>query len=182
MPALLGDGSREFWKQSEDNMEWKDIKEYEGKYQVNDLGEVKSLNYNHTRKEKTLKPISCGGYLAVCLSGKRHYVHRLVIENFIGYSNLQCNHKNGKKTDNRLSNLEYCSQSENSIHACKKGLLKNKLSLEDVIRIKQRLKSEKKWGLKTELAKLYRVSIPTIINIDKQIKWGWLKWKQDIQK
>lgn len=35
---------------------WKDIKGYEGLYQVSNLGQVKSLNYNHTKQEKILKP------------------------------------------------------------------------------------------------------------------------------
>lgn len=44
---------------------WKDIKGYEGLYQVSNLGQVKSLNYNHTKQEKILKPKiskTAGGY------------------------------------------------------------------------------------------------------------------------
>ena len=50
------------------NEVWKDIEGYEGKYQVSNLGNVKSLNYNHTGKEKLLKPINANGYLTVHLS------------------------------------------------------------------------------------------------------------------
>ena len=46
-------------------MIWKDIKGYEGRYQVSDTGLVKSLGNDRTRKEKMLKPRSCGYKLTV---------------------------------------------------------------------------------------------------------------------
>ena len=51
--------------------EWRDIKGYEGRYQVSSLGRVKSLNYNHTKKEKVLdfKPNKVG-YLRIELCKK----------------------------------------------------------------------------------------------------------------
>ena len=99
---------------------FKDIKGYEGLYQVSNLGNVKSLNYNGTGKERILK--SCvhkSGYLVVILykdgKAKIHYVHRLVAEAFIDNpDNLPCvNHKNEDKTDNRVENLEFCSYQYN---------------------------------------------------------------------
>ena len=70
------------------NEEWKDIKGYEGKYQVSNLGRIKSLNYNHTKKEKILdiKPRKDGYmYVGLFKNGKRKSfkVHRLVAEAFI---------------------------------------------------------------------------------------------------
>lgn len=70
------------------------------------------------------------GYLQVLLyeEGKPHpkKVHRLVAEAFI--PNLdnkpQVNHINGDKTDNRVKNLEWCTNSENQLHAYKNGLEK----------------------------------------------------------
>jgi len=48
---------------------WKDVYRYEGLYQVSNFGNVKSLNYNHTGKEKTLRPgIDGRGYCQVSLS------------------------------------------------------------------------------------------------------------------
>ena len=54
--------------------EWKDIPAYQGKYQVSNLGNVKSLNYNRTGKEKILKPVKgVDNYLHVylCKNGKQ---------------------------------------------------------------------------------------------------------------
>lgn len=97
---------------------WRDIKGYEGLYQISNCGRVKSLKYC---KEKILKSIkSSNGYLQVNLykDGKRKYflVHRLVATAFIynieNYS--QINHKDEIKSNNYVSNLEWCDYSYNN--------------------------------------------------------------------
>ena len=50
------------------------------------------------------------GYQLVGTRRGRRLVHRIVMEAFLGPSNLEVNHKNGLKTDNRLGNLEYCTK------------------------------------------------------------------------
>ena len=99
---------------------WKAIAGFEDLYEVSDLGRVKSLNYNHTGKEKILKPGKThGGYLMVNLCkdghGKTVKVHRLVAEAFIpNPNNLETvNHKDEVKTNNTVSNLEWMSRVDN---------------------------------------------------------------------
>lgn len=94
---------------------WKFIPGFDCKYMVSDYGRVLSLNYNRTGKIKILKQTIDNGYYRVTLRNKnKQYcpkVHRLVAEAFIDNpTNLPCvNHKNEfAKTDNRVSNLEWC--------------------------------------------------------------------------
>lgn len=96
---------------------WIDI---EGKYQVNGRGEVKSLNYNQTGKEKLLKPFyTKDGYLQVdlCLQKRKSVrVHRLVWEAFYGKipDGMEIDHIDTNRENNRLSNLRCVTSMENS--------------------------------------------------------------------
>lgn len=114
---------------------WKDIKNYEGLYQVSNLGRVKRISYHHgssgtiIHKEKILKPIlnKKNGYLYYGLSNnglKSFRAHKLVLNTFNPNEGMQINHKNGNKQDNRLINLEWCTPKENIQHAYKNGLAK----------------------------------------------------------
>lgn len=64
---------------------FKDIKGFEGKYQVSNMGNVKSLNFNHTKKEKLLSTKGLRkGYPIVSLGAKGNFsVHRSVAEAFV---------------------------------------------------------------------------------------------------
>lgn len=90
---------------------WKDIKEYEGIYQVSNFGKVKS-------KRKILIPAK-GEYLKVSLSKngtqKTRYIHRLVAETFLdNKSNLPfVNHKDENRYNNNVNNLEWCTNKYN---------------------------------------------------------------------
>ena len=106
------------------NEEWKDIPEYEGLYQVSNLGRIKSLEridaLGRKVEEKILKPliIRNGYYLTGLYKNsvrKFYYVHRLVYEVFNSQipENMQVNHINEVKTDNRLSNLNLMTCKEN---------------------------------------------------------------------
>lgn len=104
--------------------EWRDVKGFEGLYQVNNYGQVKSL-----RKDALLKPAkSKYGYMlcVLCKNGVMHdrRVHRLVAEAFLENprSLPQVNHKDGNKSNNNVENLEWCTCSENSRHAVENGL------------------------------------------------------------
>ena len=107
---------------------WKDIKGFEGLYQVSNLGRVKSLKRFRKGKngslvpvkEKILKPrmLNSGYYIVhLCKNSiqKWYQVHRIVYEAFNGSisEGLQVNHINEVKTDNRLSNLNLMTCKEN---------------------------------------------------------------------
>lgn len=107
---------------------WKDIKGYEGLYQISNLGRVKSLCYQHGKTPKILKQAKdYDGYCLVSLSKNGKHitakVHRLVAEAFIGHSDLQINHKDENKSNNNLSNLEYCTPKYNSRYSKSKVVL-----------------------------------------------------------
>ena len=95
---------------------WKDIKNYEGLYQISSFGRVKSF-YNG--EEKILKNNIRNTYEIIQLSKnkarKSFQIHRLVAEAFIPNPNNYdiINHKDFIRTNNHVENLEWCSQKYN---------------------------------------------------------------------
>jgi len=100
---------------------WKDISNYEGKYEVSNLGRVRSLSYNGTGEIKFLKQsTNKRGYkrVGLCKNGKMKncYVHRLVAITFIPNPNnhKEVNHKDENPANNNVNNLEWCTSEYNN--------------------------------------------------------------------
>lgn len=107
---------------------WKPVLGYEEHYHVSDRGQVMRVSRtNATKPGRILKPKTSSKkgneYLFANLSvkgtAKTVRIHRMVCEAFFGpiQVGMQINHKNGIKTDNRLSNLEVVTPSENILHS-----------------------------------------------------------------
>lgn len=175
---------------------WVPIKGYEGYYEVSSEGNVRSVdrvirykNGHYQRfKSRILKPkITMQGYEQVDLSKnnkvKQVKVHRLVAENFVSnpYGKPQINHIDGIKLNNSVRNLEWCTASENSLHAHKSGLSKAlvgqfapnaKLKDADVFRIKKMMLEGKK---NIEISKIFNISSAQVSKIKTGKQWSQIK-------
>ena len=117
---------------------WKDIKGYEGKYEISNFGRVKSHIKIGTPTYYKTPILSTPGYYTVCLSkdGKVSYsvgIHRLVAEAFVENTDktkTEVNHKDGDKLNNYYENLEWVTRKKNNEHAIKSGLRKYVKSIE----------------------------------------------------
>lgn len=119
---------------------WKDIKGYEGIYQVSNLGNVRSLDrYGFIKGNKTFfkgkqlkQKTDKRKYkrVSLCKEGKQRTitVHRLVMESFVeNIFNYPCiNHKDENPSNNKLDNLEWCTQKYNiNYGTCREKIKKN---------------------------------------------------------
>jgi len=98
---------------------WKPVKDWENKYKVSNLGRVMNIETGTIRKLTRTKK----GYERICFRRNNTMynvrIHRLVGEAFIDnpLGKPQINHKNEIKSDNRVTNLEWCTDEENKLHS-----------------------------------------------------------------
>jgi hypothetical protein len=167
------------------NEEWRDVVGYEGWYEVSDHGRVKRVKQaGGGRAGRILQETyQTNGYAMVNLSRKnkikRLAIHRLVLSAFVSLPEKShvANHKNGIKTDNHVSNLEWTTYWENDNHS-RNVLGKHfrgetnpqaKLTEEDVIYIR---KAHSDGVLtQTKLARKYNVSHATIHSVVYRKTW-----------
>jgi len=164
---------------------WKDLVDYENNYCISNYGNIESK-----RTGLYIKPMNVNGYrwVKLSLNGKvnSHYIHILVARTFIGKrpKNKEINHKDGDKWNCRLDNLEYVTQSENTIHALKNNLIptgelhhQSKLKFKDVLFIRKNFVSGKKkhkFGL-NNLSKMFGVCPSTIHRALTKRTWRYEK-------
>lgn len=168
---------------------WKEIPNYETVYSASNLGRIRrDKSSKGTFAGRVLKPAPYGSeraYLGVNLSseGKCHTwkVAQLVMAAFYGWpkDGNVVNHRDGNKHNDRVSNLEYCSQRENLAHAARTGLYPSgdnhhrqrksrKLTPEEVKGIRSALDAGKSTR---KTAKIYSVSRSTTMRIGRGITY-----------
>lgn len=101
---------------------WMELESTNGIIEVSSLGRVYNKHYGHL-----MNPTKTShGYKKVSINGKEIYLHRLVASVFLSNdeNKPQVNHKNGIKSDNRVENLEWCTNKENAVHS--RNVLNNK--------------------------------------------------------
>ena len=147
---------------------WKDIKGYEGQYQVSNIGRVKSVDRldasGHHRKEKILRPtLDKDSYYkyGLCKNGKMKtfHTHTLVAKAFIpNPDNKPCiDHINTDRTDNRVENLRWCTNKEN--HNNPLSLINHcKASSIPVLQFTKQGVFIKKYNSATEVANTIKIS------------------------
>ena len=183
---------------------WKDIEGYEGLYQVSNFGKIKSLpkfiNNNskskkigYYSKEKILKPFyNPKGYLLIKLfKNNKNYtkkIHRLVAQAFVpNLNNLpQVNHKDGNKQNNKVNNLEWCTNKENQIHAWQHNLQKRRIGKDNPLSKKVYQYDLignfiKEWNSIQEVEKNLKISNISSVCYGKRKTAGGYIWRYDKQ-
>lgn len=166
---------------------WKPIPCF-GLYEASNFGRIRSLNYKKSKIIKVLTPaISTDGYLKTMLLNdngiyKSWTVHKFVALAFYGESSKEINHIDGNKTNNNIDNLEYCTRSENMVHAIKLGLQlpkigelngMSKLTNEQVLKIREaKINNGRYWG-RNKLADELKISAKHLQKIANNKNNSW---------
>jgi len=162
-------------------------------YQASDMWNIKSLNYRNSWKSQNLKFWTDKWwykYIVLTCNWKRETlkIHRLVALTFLSVHNLQVNHKNWIKNDNRLCNLEYVTASDNIKHRFQKlwhkspnfwKFWKNNACSKKINQFSLDWDFIKTWD---SIMDIERKHIVNHTNISAVCKWkqktaGWFKWE-----
>ena len=144
-------------------------------YEASNLGRLRSLNYKRSGCVKVIKPsLGKDGYLqTMLLNDNGRYqswkVHKFITLSFLGARSegMEVNHKDGIKTNNNICNLEYCTRSENMVHAFANGLEKPmrgelngnaKLTKDNVIHIRTTAMNGGRYYGRKALADMYGIT------------------------
>ena len=161
--------------------EFKDIHEWEGKYKINENGDVYSVKCEKIRARR----IGTTGYNEIILTKnykqKSYKLHRLLMITFCPVENMEnlvVNHIDGNPLNNDLTNLEWCTISENTQHAIRTGLINSdpeqcnlsKLNWKTVNEIRKKYGHDRQKTL-TEIGEEYGVGRQTISNILNNVSW-----------
>ena len=162
-----------------ENEIWHPIEGFPG-YEVSSIGRVRS-------PRRVLKQMVTKGYPYVSLyrdgRHKRASVHRLVGKAFVpGFAHgLQINHLDGVKSNNALSNLEWCTPGENQLHAFRTGLKSNAPKLPDDVCLSAVIEYMKGGVTQTALANKYGVDRGYIFDLVHGRRRPHIKVKAAIQ-
>lgn len=109
------------WKE-----EWRTIPGFEDRYEASSCGRVRTFFINNSRRAR-VEPLYLKGWVdrngyrihaLYCRNNRKNcQLHRLVATVFLGESNLDVNHRDGDKLNNRIDNLEYCTRADNIYHS-----------------------------------------------------------------
>lgn len=165
---------------------WKPIPQYEEKYDVSNQGRIRSWThsrYGRLKNPRILKPQKTeNGYLQIILcvnfSMKGFMVHRLVLSAFIRppKKDEQCNHKNFKRDDNRLENLEWVTRIQNVRHAYDAGRngvgeknSQSKLCHSDILKIRDLIK---RGVSQSKIADIFNIAQTQVSHINTKKQWA----------
>lgn len=164
---------------------WLPIPGYEGLYEASNTGLVRAIGPKwKTRGFKMKDQTACPkGYLDVSLTKngklKKYRSHRIIAMTFIPnpQNKPQINHKNKNKKDNRVENLEWCTNAENQTHSYMNGRIARtgpdanatKLDTIQVLTVIECLRS--KCISKNDIAAYFNISAPVIRHINTGTHW-----------